>query len=260
MSLTFLLTQIGRQTRASSPSDKKLAAAVRPGLPSSEVSPLGRSHPARDGRIRNYRSGSSDSARQLFSARVLTSRSDVLFTSVEEKRERGISETQLIYSGEPGLGIQGRQFGYPPPPVEVTRPGSPWVSVLGRVVGFDGVAVERAVRTFGAFRTNLADTLLTRNPARGMTHGRSPARVGQRAATLGMATGSEHARRAKRSSRTFGGRSAYATRRPFRANEGLWRVGVGCPRMTERGLCAGALGARVGRQADELGALFPQAP
>ena len=30
--------------------------------------------------------------------------------------------------------------------------------------------------------------------------------------------------------------------------------------MTEGGLCAGALGARVGRQADEPGALFPQAP
>jgi hypothetical protein len=30
--------------------------------------------------------------------------------------------------------------------------------------------------------------------------------------------------------------------------------------MTEGGFCAGALGARVGRQADELGALFPEAP
>ena len=30
--------------------------------------------------------------------------------------------------------------------------------------------------------------------------------------------------------------------------------------MTEGDLCAGALGARVGREADELGALFPQAP
>ena len=30
--------------------------------------------------------------------------------------------------------------------------------------------------------------------------------------------------------------------------------------MTKGGLCAGALGARVGRQADELGALLPQAP
>ena len=30
--------------------------------------------------------------------------------------------------------------------------------------------------------------------------------------------------------------------------------------MTEVDHCAGALGARVGRQADELGALFPQAP
>jgi hypothetical protein len=30
--------------------------------------------------------------------------------------------------------------------------------------------------------------------------------------------------------------------------------------MTEGGFCAGALGARVGRQSDELGALFPKAP
>ena len=30
--------------------------------------------------------------------------------------------------------------------------------------------------------------------------------------------------------------------------------------MTEGGLCARALGARVGRQADELGALFPETP
>lgn len=45
-----------------------------------------------------------------------------------------------------------------------------------------------------------------------------------------------------------------------RANEGLWRVGAGCRGDDQRGLCAGALGARVGRQADELGALFPQAP
>lgn len=46
----------------------------------------------------------------------------------------------------------------------------------------------------------------------------------------------------------------------IRANEGLWLVRADAREMAEGGLCARVLCARVGRQADELGALLPQAP
>ncbi len=55
------------------------------------------------------------------------------------------------------------------------------------------------------------------------------------------------------------GREARALPR-IRANEDSGGSGPNARQMTEEGLCAGGLGARVGRQADELGALFPQAP
>ena len=45
-----------------------------------------------------------------------------------------------------------------------------------------------------------------------------------------------------------------------RANEDSRRSGPDAREMTEGGRCAGALGARVGGQVDELGAVFPQAP
>ena len=47
---------------------------------------------------------------------------------------------------------------------------------------------------------------------------------------------------------------------PTRRQGSSRTTGSDAREMTEGGLCAGALGARVGRRADELGALFPQAP
>jgi hypothetical protein len=46
----------------------------------------------------------------------------------------------------------------------------------------------------------------------------------------------------------------------FPRKRGLWRVGGRMPENDRRGSLRRALGARVGRQADELGAFFPQSP